>query len=107
MINDPTIRKILHSLVYGTQGKQPSCKYSIDKDSGALLQKWIATHQGCLQPYIPLVERSVNGQKRVFLHEKAKGIVPVSAHLTMTVTVTVTMTVTVTETVTVTVTVHI
>lgn len=78
MINDPKIRKILHSLVYGAQGRKPACKYSIDIEEGKVLEKWIKTNQKCLLPYIPLVTKTVNGKQRMFLDEKAKGILPVS-----------------------------
>ena len=81
MIDDPKVRDSLNKLVYGTKGKQPAIKYSVDIAQGNLIQNWMDQHRKELKPFIPLVTSQENGVSKVSLGESARGIVEVGVYV--------------------------
>ena len=80
MIDDPKVRDSLNKLVYGTKGKQPAIKYSVDIAQGNLIQNWMDQHRKELKPFIPLVTSQENCVSKVSLGDSARGIVEVGVY---------------------------
>ncbi len=79
MVPDPHVRKLLHDLVFGCQGKKASHGHSIDQASAAHIKGWMRKCQPELVPYIQLSYGKRDDTDCAYLSKSCRKIVDVSS----------------------------